>query len=61
MVSNSEGFSLKSQDISKGTLFIELNKGDLSGDKNKLTVDIYSNNKLIETTTVGFLGPRSYN
>ena len=61
MVSNSEGFSLKAQDISKGTLFIELNKGDLSGDKNKLTVDIYSNNKLIETTTVGFLGPRSYN
>ncbi len=61
MVSNTETFMLKAQDISEGTLFIELKQSDLSGDKNKLTVDVYSNNKLIETTTVGFLGPRSYN
>ncbi|SHH40997.1 cytochrome c oxidase accessory protein CcoG [Winogradskyella jejuensis] len=61
LVSNSDNLVLKSQDIAEGTLFIELNKTDLSGDKNKLTIDIYSHNKLIETTSIGFLGPRSYN
>jgi len=61
LVSNSDSFSLKAQDIAEGTLFIELNKSDLSGDKNKLTIDVYSNKKLIETTSIGFLGPRSYN
>lgn len=61
LVSNSDRFSLKAQDIAEGTLFIELNKSDLSGDKNKLTIDVYSKKKLIETTSIGFLGPRSYN
>lgn len=61
LVSNAEEFGLKAQDISEGTLFIELNQKDLSGDKNHLTIDIYSNDDLIETTSVGFLGPRSYN
>ncbi|WP_299114579.1 cytochrome c oxidase accessory protein CcoG [uncultured Winogradskyella sp.] len=61
LVSNSDNLVLKAQDIAEGTLFIELNKQDLSGDKNKLTIDIYSDNKLIETTSIGFLGPRSYN
>jgi cytochrome c oxidase accessory protein FixG len=44
----------------EGTLFIELDKKLLDGDKNKLTIDIYSNDRLIETTEVNFLGPRSY-
>ena len=29
----------------------------LKGDKTKLTIEVYSNDKLIETTTVNFLGP----
>ncbi|WP_299365613.1 cytochrome c oxidase accessory protein CcoG [Winogradskyella sp.] len=60
-VSASNEFIVKAQEFAEGTLFIELKKSDLSGDKNKLRIDIYSNNELIETTTVGFLGPRNYN
>lgn len=46
--------------FAEGTLFIELKKNLLKGDKNKLTIDIYNNEQLIETTEVNFLGPRSY-
>ena len=61
MVSASEEFIIKAQEFAEGTLFIELKRSDLSGDKNKLRIDIYSDDKLIESTTVGFLGPRTYN
>mgnify|MGYP000365583779 FL=1 len=61
LVSNSNNLVLKAQDIAEGTLFIELNRSDLSGDKNNFTIDIYSDDELIETTSIGFLGPRSYN
>ncbi|MEO1032302.1 cytochrome c oxidase accessory protein CcoG [Winogradskyella sp.] len=61
LVSATDQFIIKSQEFAEGTLFIELKKSDLSGDKNKLRIDIYSNDELIETTTVGFLGPRNYN
>jgi cytochrome c oxidase accessory protein FixG len=59
---STQGFiSVPEQGLAEGTLFIEINKNDLTGDKNKLTIDVYSNDQLIETTTVNFLGPRSYN
>ena len=61
LVSASDEFIVKAQEFAEGTLFIELKRSDLSGDKNKLRIDIYSNDQLIETTTVGFLGPRNYN
>lgn len=61
LVSASNNFKVPKQGIAEGTLFIEINKSALSGDKNKLTIDVYSGNKLIETTSVNFLGPRSYN
>jgi cytochrome c oxidase accessory protein FixG len=60
VVSSSETFTIKAQNMAKGTLFIELNQRVLSGDKNKLIIDVYSNSELIETTKVTFLGPRSY-
>ncbi|MEZ4855331.1 MAG: cytochrome c oxidase accessory protein CcoG [Gelidibacter sp.] len=60
-VSSSNNLIVPAQNLAQGTLFIEINKNDLSGDKNKLRIDVYSNDKLIETTTVNFLGPRSYN
>lgn len=60
-VSSSNNLIVPAQNLVQGTLFIEINKNDLSGDKNKLRIDVYSNDKLIETTTVNFLGPRSYN
>ncbi len=61
LVSTADVFVVKAQKIAEGTLFIELKQSDLSGDKNKLRVDVYSKDQFIETTTVGFLGPRSYN
>tara|TARA_R110002050_G_scaffold299787_2_gene466409 strand:+ start:19964 stop:21388 length:1425 start_codon:yes stop_codon:yes gene_type:complete len=61
LVSTKDNFIVPAQGIAEGTLFIEINKSDLYGDKNKLMIDVYSHDKLIETTTVNFLGPRSYN
>src|SRR5690554_2814178 len=48
------------QGLSEGTLFIEINNSTLSGDKNRAVIEVYSGDDLIETTSVTFLGPRSY-
>ncbi len=48
------------QDLAEGTLFIEINNSALSSDKNRAVIEVYSGDKLIETTSVTFLGPRSY-
>lgn len=48
------------QDLAQGTLFIEINNSALSGDKNRAVIEVYSGKNLIETTSVTFLGPRSY-
>ncbi len=61
LVSTNESFVVTSQGLAEGTLFIELKQSLLSGDKNNLTINVYSGDKLIETTSVTFLGPRSYN
>ncbi|MBF8149373.1 cytochrome c oxidase accessory protein CcoG [Winogradskyella sp. F6397] len=61
IVGVTNNFMVPAQDLAEGTLFIEIDQGDLSGDKNKLTLEVYSKDELIETTTVNFLGPRSYN
>ena len=47
--------------LAEGTLFIEIHAADLSGDKDRLEIGIYSGDQLIETTTTAFLGPRSFN
>ena len=61
LVSTTDNFVVPAQELAEGTLFIEIDKSELKGDKNKLTIDVLSGEKLIETTTVNFLGPRSYN
>ncbi|HXJ97734.1 MAG TPA: cytochrome c oxidase accessory protein CcoG [Gelidibacter sp.] len=61
MVSSEKTFIVPAQGLAEGTLFIELPQKELSGDKNKLMIEVYSGDNLIETTTVNFLGPRSYN
>lgn len=61
LVSASDNFKVPKQGIAEGTLFIEINQSELSGDKNKLIIEVYSDDELIETTSVNFLGPRSYN
>ncbi|WP_339656575.1 cytochrome c oxidase accessory protein CcoG [uncultured Maribacter sp.] len=53
-------FDVQPEALAEGTLFIEINASALSGDKNDLKIGVYSNDKLIETTTARFLAPRSY-
>ena len=48
------------QGMAEGTLFITINNSILTGDKNKVVIDVYSGEKKIETTTATFLGPRHY-
>ena len=55
-----ENFDVAPEALAEGTLFIEINQSALSGDKNNLKIGVYSNDKLIETTTARFLAPRSY-
>ena len=52
--------TVPAQDLAEGTLFIEINNSALSGDKNRAVIEVYSGDDLIETTSVTFLGPRSY-
>ena len=54
-------FDIEKQGISEGTLFIEIKTTDLSSDREKVKIGVYSGDKLIETTKSAFLGPRSYN
>lgn len=53
-------FVVPAQGLSEGTLFVEINASGLSGDKDRVEIGVYSGEKLIETTTAAFLGPRSY-
>lgn len=55
-----DDFNLERQGLAEGTLFIEINASALSGDKDRLKIEVYSGDDLIETTTTAFLGPRSY-
>ena len=60
LVATSDNFIVPSEGISKGTLFIEINNSTLTGDRNKIKIGVYQGDKLIETTTANFLGPRSF-
>ena len=53
-------FSIAKQGFAEGTLFIEINAAELTGDKDRLKIGIYSGERLIETITTAYLGPRSY-
>ena len=48
------------QGLAEGTLFIDINRTALDGDKIKAVIEVYSEGTLLETTSVNFLGPRSY-
>ena len=61
LVSTEGNIIVPAQGLAEGTLFIELDRAQLNNDKNKLTVEVYEQGNLIETTTVNFLGPRSFN
>ena len=53
--------SISRQGLKEGTLFIEIDKKDLNSSKEKLEIGIYSEGKLIETTTTNFTGPIKIN
>ncbi|WP_046743158.1 cytochrome c oxidase accessory protein CcoG [Kordia zhangzhouensis] len=61
LVSTSNEFVIPKQGIAEGTLFIEIPKGKLKSGKNNITVEVLSKGKLIDITTVNFIGPTSYN
>ena len=61
IVSTNNYFDVPAQDLAEGTLFIIIHNSQLSGDRNTLKIGVYQDDKLIETTTANFLGPRSYN
>ncbi|MGC4042054.1 MAG: cytochrome c oxidase accessory protein CcoG [Flavobacterium sp.] len=54
-------FVVKAQQISQGTLFIEINKFLLDNDKTKIKIGVYDGQRLIETATTNFLSPRTFN
>jgi len=60
LVSNAN-FDVPAERLAEGTLFIEINNRDLNGDKDKLKIGVYSGGELVETASVRFLAPRSYN
>ncbi|MCD2259887.1 cytochrome c oxidase accessory protein CcoG [Psychroserpens luteolus] len=60
-VSTSETFEIPAQGLAEGTLFIEIKKSELSDDTIKLMIEVYNDTEIIETTTVSFSGPRTYN
>ncbi|MFV0564788.1 MAG: cytochrome c oxidase accessory protein CcoG [Flavobacteriaceae bacterium] len=60
LVSTSGTFVVPGQGMAEGTFFVEINNAALSGDRNKIKIGVYQDEKLIETTTANFLGPRSF-
>nr|WP_243870479.1 cytochrome c oxidase accessory protein CcoG [Salegentibacter sp. BDJ18] len=49
------------QELTEGTLFIEIHRAALEDEKEKLKIGVYSGDRLIETTNTMFMGPRSFN
>jgi cytochrome c oxidase accessory protein FixG len=60
LVATNNSFTVPKLGFAEGTLFVEINNAALSGDRNTIKIGVYQGDKLIETTTANFLGPRSY-
>ena len=54
-------FKVPREGIASGTLFVEINPVWLKGDKTKITLEVYSGDKRLDTETTNFLGPRTFN
>ena len=46
-----------SREIAKGAFFVEIPPDDLAGNKNKITVQVWSGDKLLDEVRTNFLGP----
>jgi hypothetical protein len=53
--------TVKANSIGEGTLFIEVPETDLTGEKDRLEIQIYQGERLVESTQAAFLGPRTFN
>jgi hypothetical protein len=51
---------VKKEGLAQGTLFIEINQALLEADKMEIEIEVYSGDKLIETATTNFMGPRTF-
>jgi len=60
IVSVKSDLSVPARGMAEGTLFIEINQSALKNEKDKIKIEVYSDDILIETTKTNFLGPRSY-
>lgn len=54
-------FKVGKEGMVQGTLFIEIAPQHLKGDKTKIVLEVYDGNRLIETESTNFLGPRHFN
>lgn len=54
-------FFVPKEGMAQGTLFIEIKPAFLKGDKTKITLEVYDGDRLIDTETTNFLGPRTFN
>lgn len=54
-------FKIAKEGTAQGTMFIEIDPALLKRDKTKITLEVYDGNRLIETETTNFLGPRIFN
>lgn len=52
--------TVPAKEMIEGTFFVEINNAELSGNKNKIEIEVYSDGQLLETTRATFLGRRSY-
>lgn len=49
------------QGITNGTFFVKIEEATLNGEKVDLKIEVYNKEKLIESTTTLFVGPRNFN
>jgi len=54
-------FKIGKEGIVQGTLFVEINPAELKSDKTKIILEVYEGDRLIETESTNFLGPRRFN
>ena len=55
-----EYFSIDKGGIAKGTFFIEIEPAQLSDSKNKIEIEVYSKDRIIDRATTNFMGPRTF-
>ena len=52
--------TIKKEGLAQGTIFIEIDQALIEADKMEIVIEVYSGDKLIETATTNFMGPRVF-